>query len=76
VTGIAVVGFVVAATALSLLFVVMPSYPGDLEGFEAARAAFATWLGLAPGQKIPAVATNVAMGIGVAGVLEDRSGAP
>jgi hypothetical protein len=65
VTGIAVAGFVVAATALSLMFAVVPSpYPGELEGEEAARAAFVTWLGLPPGQKIPAVASAVAKGVG------------
>ena len=65
VTGIAVAGFVVAATALSLRFAVAPSrYPGDLQGDEAARAAFATSRGMPPGQTIPAVVSGVARGVG------------
>jgi hypothetical protein len=65
VTGIAVAGFVVAATALSLRSAVAPSpYPGDLQGDEAARAAFATSWGMPPGRTIPAVVSGVARGVG------------
>lgn len=61
--GIAVVVFVVVATALSLMFAQLSPYPGDLLAFETARAAFARKLGLPPGQKIPAGATTVAQGV-------------